>query len=298
MSTHTDPFAAGPVTNVTTGAVGTASPVGPTPRGSSGRPAMWWYRAVAGGVLAVGLVVVLVLVLNGQLGSGHGPLAHRAGPPNDVAPPLAKLCPAPSGPAPTGPAPNGPAPNGPAPNGPAPSGPPAGERTVDTKAGISYQAYGDPWRRWTMLWADGTLGVPYEVGQYFVTEQYPDGTDAYLATILSGPVPATVNDSVAIDIECTGKQVAADVRASYYPGPNTMDVLRAGRSTLGGRPAWVSVFRLHFEFRGLRATDELVGVATIDVGRPTAAVLYVSIPGTHRQWDHVVTEVLDSVRPL
>jgi hypothetical protein len=244
---------------------------------------MWWYRAVAGGVLAIGLVVVLVLVFNGQLGSGHGPLAHRAEPPNDVAPPLAKLCPAPSVPAP---------------NGPAPSGPPSGVRTVDTKAGISYEAYGDPWRPWTMLWADGTLGIPYEVGQYFVTEQYSDGADAYFATILSGPVPATVNDSVAIDIECTGKQVAADVRASYYPGPNTMDVLRAGRSTLGGRPAWVSVFRLHFEFRGLRATDELVGVATIDVGRPTAAVLYVSIPGTHRQWDHVVTEVLNSVRPL
>jgi hypothetical protein len=33
------------------------------------------------------------------------------------------------------------------------------------------------------------------------------------------------------------------------------------------------------------------------VGRPNAAILYVSIPGTHRQFDHVVDEVVESVRP-
>ena len=66
---------------------------------------------------------------------------------------------------------------------------------------------------------------------------------------------------------------------------------------LGGRPAWVTKFRLHFHASGLKATDELVGLALIDVGRPEAAILYVSIPGTHRQYDHVVDEVLDSVRP-
>ena len=41
----------------------------------------------------------------------------------------------------------------------------------------------------------------------------------------------------------------------------------------------------------------IVAVAVIDVGKPTAAVLFVSIPGTHRQWDYVVDEVLASVRP-
>ena len=39
-------------------------------------------------------------------------------------------------------------------------------------------------------------------------------------------------------------------------------------------------------------------VAVIDVGRPTAAVLYISIPGTHKQFDHVIADVLASVRPL
>ena len=141
----------------------------------------------------------------------------------------------------------------------------------------------------------GTLEVPYGVGQYFVTEFYGGGE--YHASLLSAAVPATVNDGTTIDIECTGRQVAADVRAEYYPRPNPMDLLRDERTTLGGRHAWVTTFRLHFDQPGLTAKDELVAVAVIDVGRPTAAVLFVSIPGTHTQWNHVVDEVLVSVRP-
>jgi hypothetical protein len=76
-----------------------------------------------------------------------------------------------------------------------------------------------------------------------------------------------------------------------------MELLRDERTVVGGRPAWVTIFRLHFSRTGLRATDELAAVACIDVGRPTAAILYVSIPGTHRQFDWVVDDALKSVRP-
>jgi hypothetical protein len=292
MSAPRDPFAAGPV--VITGPVGSLSsppppapPLtasGPPPVPPGRRRRLGWYIAGATVVLVTGLAVVLGLLFGGQLGSGAGPLSHHAKAPGDDAPPLAKACPAPT----VG-----------APALPPDTAVPAGLRTIDPKAGISYKAYGDPWQSWpaSFNWNQGTLGVPYDAGQYFITEHLPSGDD-YLASILSGAVPATVNDSTDIDIECTGKQVAADVRVSYYPQPTTMDVMRAGLTALGGRPAWVTVFRLHFHEDGLRATEELVGVATIDVGRPTAAVLYVSIPGTHRQWDSVVDEVLDSVRPI
>ncbi len=145
-------------------------------------------------------------------------------------------------------------------------------------------------------WRAGTLQVPYKVGQHFITEVYPAGT--YHASILSAAVPAADNDAVSIDLECVGKQVAADVRASYYPQPNTIDRLRDELTTLGGRPAWVSKFQLHFSEPGLQAKDELSAVAVIDVGKPAAAVLYVSIPGTHKQFDYIVDEVLASVRPL
>jgi hypothetical protein len=291
MSAPRDPFAAGPV--VITDQVGSrSSPPAPAPPPTApgpppvppgrGRPLGWYIAGAV--VLVTGLAVVVGLLLGGQLGSGAGPFSHQAKAPSDDAPPLAKACPAPT----VG-----------TPPGPPDTAVPAGPRTVDTKAGISYKAYGDPWTTWpaSFNWNQGTLGVPYDAGQYFITEHLPSGDD-YLASILSGAVPATVNDGTDIDIECTGKQVAADARVSYYPQPTTMDVTRAGLTTLGGRPAWVTEFRLHFHEDGLRATDELIGVATIDVGRPTAAVLYVSIPGTHPQWDYVVDEVLNSVRPI
>jgi len=284
--TVTGDFAAGPV-------LGTGPtpplppPVPPWPdvisNGRPGRPsrALLWYGGAAGLVLVIGLVVVLVLVTGGHLGSGNGPLAGKAASPPDLRPPLARLCPAPS------------APNE-APPGPAQKAP-TGARTVDEAAGISYAAYGPPWEPWPLLWRMGTLQVPYGVGQHFITETYAGGD--YHASVLSAAVPATVNDSTAIDLDCVGRQVAADVQAEYYPQPNTRDLMRDERTTLGGRPAWVTKFRLHFNEPGLRAKSELVAVALIDVGRPTAAVLYASIPDTNPEWDYVVDDVLASVRP-
>jgi hypothetical protein len=280
-------FPAGPVTGgVPAGAAGSlwAAPVTDTlAAGPPSRRTMLWYAGAAVAIVAAGLVVVLVLVLNGGLGDGHGLLSGGPEGPSDTRPTLARLCPPPTG----------------ADASPPPSAPPKapkGPRTVDERAGISYRAYGAPWKPWPYLWRMGTLEVPYGSGQYFVTETYSNGD--YLASLLSAAVPATVNDSFAVDLVCTGRQVAADVRAEYYPQPTRMDVLREESTTLGGRPAWVTTFRLHFSAPGLRAKSELVGVALIDVGRPSAAVLYVSVPETVRTWDWIVDDVLTTVRPV
>ncbi len=239
------------------------------------------FGGVAGVILAGGLIVLLVLLF----GSEDNPFRDRASAPTDVRPPLAQACPAPSE-----------SPSGAA--TPAPASPPAvtGARTLDEQAGISYRRYGAPWLTWNEVWKAGTLQVPYRVGQHFVTEVYGGGE--YHASILSAAVPAADNDAVSLDLQCVGRQVTADVRANYYPQPNTLDVIRDEVTTLGGLPAYVSEFRLHFHETGLTATSELSAVAVIDVGKPTAAVLYISIPSTHQQFDRVIDEVLDSVRPI
>jgi hypothetical protein len=236
---------------------------------------------IALGVIVIGLVIVLAMVMTG----GAGALGRRASGPTDTRPDLAKLCPPPAHDAAGG----------------APVPAPPGPRTVDGDSGISYEAFGPPWQQWHDTWTKGTLHVSYRTGQYFVTESYVDQDGYrgdYLASILSGSVPAANNDSLSLDLQCTGRQVAADVRAEYYPRPNQMDLIRDEQTTLGGRPAWITKFRMHFHQTGLKATDELVGLALIDVGRPRAAILYVSIPGTHHDYDYVVDKVLDSVRPV
>ncbi len=243
------------------------------------RRQLLWFGGTAAFVVIAGLVTVLVLVLNGGLGGAPAALEREEAPP-DVRPTLARLCPPPTA-ADTAPRDAPP--------------PPPGPRTVDTGAGISYKAYGKPWETWSTTWVGGTLNVPYRVGQHFVTERYSGGE--YHASILSAAVPAAVNDSLLIDLECTGKQVAADVRAEYYPEPNRPEMIREERTVLGGRPAWVNTFRLHFDEPDLTAKSELVAVALVDVGRPTAAILYVSVPDTHPEWDYVIEDVLASVRP-
>lgn len=250
---------------------------------------LWWFGGAAGAVLAAGLAVVLGLVL-----AGDPELFSRApsnGP--DVRPPLARLCPPPATP-PAEPTPFSSDGSG----NRAPGQETIGARTVDAEAGISYAAYGPPWQPWRAVWNAGSLGVPYRVGQHFVTERDYDGSSDYYASILSAAVPAVENDGLAMDLECIGRQVAADVRAEYYPQPTEMEPIRDERVTINGLPGWLTVFRLHFSRPGLRATDELAGVLCLDVGRPTAAVLYVSIPGTHREFDWVVEETIASVRPI
>jgi hypothetical protein len=242
------------------------------------RRTMRYFAGTAGAVVVIGIVVILALTL-----TGNSPLhKNAAAPPPDTRSELAKLCPPPS---------SGGSQRQAVP--PTPSAP----RTNDPHSGISYRAFGAPWQTWNLDWSDAgdDLAVNYRVGQFFVTEEYPEGD--YLATILSASVPAATNDALAIDLKCTGKQVAADARTAFYPQPNTMDSIRDEQMNLGGLPAWVSEFRLHFHQAGLKATSELVLLATIDVGRPNAAILYVSIPGTHSQYDYVIDQLLASVRP-
>lgn len=273
------PWGAGTVTALGTSALppSETQPDAPDP-GNRDRRRLLFFAGAAGGTLVIGLVVILAMALSGN----SGPFGRDVSGPSDKRAPLARMCPAPTVIAEQQP---------PADPGP----PPAGPRTVDAESGISYPAYGAPWMPWNDVWRAGTLEVPYKVGQHFITENYSGGT--YHASILSAAVPAADNDAVALNLECVGRQVAADVRAEYYPQPNRMELFRDEQTVLGGRPAWVTVFRLHFSRPGLTATDELAGVAIIDVGKPTAAVLYISIPGTHRQFDHIVDEVLNAVRP-
>jgi hypothetical protein len=280
-----DRFASGMVT--APGGPPAAPPPGPPAPPEPGRPdgpqrrrrQLRIFGGIAAGIVAIGLTIILVLVFSGDT----NPFRSKESAPTDVRPPLAQACPAPTespSAAPTQ----------------APSAPPpaTGARTVDQKAGISYKAYGAPWIPWHDVWRAGTLEVPYSVGQHFITESYSGGQ--YHASILSAAVPAADNDAVTLNLECVGRQVAADVRAEYYPQPNTLEPIKDGLTTLGGRPAYLSEFRLHFHAAGLTATEELSAVAVIDVGKPTAAVLYVSIPGTHKQWDYVVEDVMKSVR--
>jgi hypothetical protein len=248
------------------------------------RRIMKWLGGAAAAVVIIGLVIAVSLVATGHT-PGGGLLGKQLNGPSDTRPELAKRCPPPSDTAEK-------------PYNEPPAAPP-GPRTSDGEAGISYKSYGAPWSPWDAAWIDkGELKVTYRIGQHFITEPRYNGISDYQATILSGHVPAAVNDGLVLDLNCIGHQVAADLRLSFYPENNSQEMIKDGPATLGGRSAWVLKFRLHFTQPGLKAKSELVSIALIDLGRPEAAILYVSIPDTHPQYEYITDDALDSIRPL
>jgi len=235
-------------------------------------------------IVAIGLVVILVALMTGNATTPGGLFDNKAKGPSDTRPELARRCPPPTIP-----------PEAP----PGGAEVPAGPRISDEEAGISYKEYGDPWQPWDQNWVDrGDLRVTYKIGQHVVTERNYNGSSDYHATILSGHVPATVNDGSVLDLKCAGDQIAADVRISFYPENNQLEQISAKDLTLGGRPGRLIKFRLHFSQPGLKAKSELVSIALVDLGKPEAAILYVSIPDTHRQFDAIADEAPESIRPL
>lgn len=239
-------------------------------------------------LLIVG-VVIAGLVLTGSKKPGEqapNALASPPGSTQDKRPPLEQLC------ANTEPS----KPDKHAPK----TAPLVGPRIADTQAHISYAEQGPPFRLWDRgTWGQigGGLGETFSTGQYFVTQANTPDNSPYMATILSGTVPATYGDDPHPNIECAARVIADDVRASYYPQPNTRKPLTAKKMTISGDPAYFLEFHLAFDQPGYNAKGELVAICVIDVPDSNkAAALYVSIPDTHRQYDKIVQPLISSIR--
>ncbi|MGI8697459.1 MAG: DUF2510 domain-containing protein [Mycobacteriales bacterium] len=269
------------------------------------RPGPWQRlraRLPAGGArMAVGLTSLVLIVVVGAvlaaryvltpvaLGSGlpSAPGVRSAAPPLAApplsTPPLSTLC-------------DGTEPDRAGP--PAQGGTPGGQRIVDPTARISYAAQPAPFRPWTFgTWSGtGSLGEKFSTGQYLITQvETPAGTP-YLASVLSGTVPATVGDDPHPNIECAARVLADDMRASYYPQPNTRTDVAARSLSVSGRPAYLLEFHLAFDLPGYDAKGELVALCVIDVPGNKAAALYISIPDTHERYDRVIDPLIASAR--
>lgn len=173
-----------------------------------------------------------------------------------------------------------------------------GARTTDPSARLSYARLGAPWTDWNLgTWGQTSgagLGERFSVGQYFVTQQLADGP--YLASILSGTVPATYGDDAHPNIACAARVIADDVRKRYYPQPNQRTDGRSELLSVGGRPAYLMRFHLAFDQAGNKAKGEQVAICVVDMPGRKASAIYISIPDTHKQYDRVIDQVVQSLR--
>lgn len=134
------------------------------------------------------------------------------------------------------------------------------------------------------------LRVHYRAGYIFWEDSW----------VISGKVPTGARNNMALDLKCAGHQLIEDIRSGYmYATPNVSEQIRNQEADLGGRPAWISTF--HLKFPGAITSRYMVAVVLIDLGKPYAAVLWISfrddLPQYFPKIDRIVDRIVGSVVP-
>jgi hypothetical protein len=174
--------------------------------------------------------------------------------------------------------------------------PPGTVRIIDRAAGISYPFLGDGWYEWDRPRQFETSAT---TGQYFITQQnLPSGFDVFIAQCTSGPLVPDFQYGGTGTLQATVTAVADQVRDLYYPAPNDRQVRRDEARTVDGASAWLYEFDLTWQVAGYDATGERAALLLIDVGTPSPALLYLSIPNTHAELYGAIDRVLGDIDVL
>jgi hypothetical protein len=185
-----------------------------------------------------------------------------------------------------------------APSTAAPAGPtfaPGTVQIVDRQAGISYPFLGAGWYEWDLTPLAETTAT---AGEYFTTQpEVPDGGE-FIASCVSGPLADGLGWSGPSSLLATAHTVAASLRTNYYPAPNDLKVLTDETRTIDGHAAWLYEYELSWKIPGYDSTGEKAALLLVDVGKPTPALLWVSIPNTHAELYGDIDTVLAGVHVL
>jgi hypothetical protein len=176
-----------------------------------------------------------------------------------------------------------------------PTFPPGTVQIIDEESGISYPFLGDGWYEFDLAMQAEVTAI---AGQYFTTQDLtPQGT-TFIAQCTSGPLADGLGWTGPATLQTTTQTVADSVRFNYYPRPNERRVLRDEARTVDGHAAHLYEFQLTWDVPGYDASGERAALLLIDVGRPAAALLYISIPNTHAELYGVIDRVVGAVEVL
>ena len=164
-----------------------------------------------------------------------------------------------------------------------------------TASGISYPFLGESWYEWNL---DPQYETSQIAGQYFTTQEVTPEASIFIAQCTSGPLAEGYGWAGTGTLAATTATIADSVRGNYYPEPNTRRVMRDEARTVDGHAAHLIEFQLSWEVPGYDATGERAALLLIDVGRPSPALLYISIPNTHAELYGVIDRVLEAVEVL
>ena len=151
-------------------------------------------------------------------------------------------------------------------------------RVADARSGLSFPRLAPPWQ------VRGKAGAPGWSGQQIMVTERGGGKLRY-GQLLTGTLPSNLQG--AYQGPDTAKKVA-DMAAKgyesrYYAFPHKSAPLASQELSVDGHPGWLVASYVTYRQAGVRATGELVATAVIDTGRRAPAVVFASVPNTHKQ---------------
>jgi len=168
-------------------------------------------------------------------------------------------------------------------------------QVTDAHAGLSYPRLAKPWQvptKQNKLAVSGWSGQ-----QILVTER--NGGRIWYGQLLTGTLAPALRASYdgPSSVRSVAVLAAKDIEATYYQFPHKTEPLASQALPVGGRQGWLVASYLTYKRAGVRATGEVVATAVIDTGKPAPAVVFASLPNTHRKMWPDVNRFLSGIKP-
>ncbi|WP_067453476.1 hypothetical protein [Actinomadura macra] len=154
-------------------------------------------------------------------------------------------------------------------------------QVTDARSGLSWPRFAAPWQIPTK---QNKLGTPGWSGQQvLVTERHPGRL--WYGQFLTGSLLPSLQSSYQgpESVKNVTGLAAKGFVAQYYGFPHRSVPLASESLTVDGHRGWLIASYLTYKRSGVRATGEIVATAVIDTGRPAPAVVFASLPNTHKK---------------
>lgn len=167
-------------------------------------------------------------------------------------------------------------------------------RVNDAHSGLSYPRLAAPWQVPTK---QNRLGTPGWSGQQILVTERHAG-QLWYGQLLTGTLHPGMMSAYQgpKSVKNVAGLVAQRYEAQYYAFPHKRAPLASQALRVDGHEGWVIASYLTYKRSGVRATGEVVATAVIDTGRKTPAVVFASMPNTHKQRLPDVNEFLGGLK--
>ncbi|XRQ11328.1 hypothetical protein ACN3XK_10710 [Actinomadura welshii] len=161
-------------------------------------------------------------------------------------------------------------------------------QVADAHSGLVYPRMAAPWKVPTK---QNKLGTPGWSGQQILVTENRGG-QLWYGQLLTGTLHPSMQGAYQgpDSVKNAAALVAKGHEQQYYAFPHQAKPLASQALNVGGRPGWLIASYLTYQRDGVKATGEVVATAVVDTGRRTPAVVFASMPNTHKQmWPDVNT---------